>query len=354
MKRTRMGKRSKRRSQWSVWSFLVPDCMRRLSGQEMRLHKRVLLTSWSSWSTDLDSRSLSIALTNGIMPNLAAFLESQRLTAFSSSFVSYSLCCPSRATFLTGQYAHNHGVKGNDHIAGNNPQESGCEPLNESSNLATWLDGSYRTGIIGKYLNDVWLRLPVPRRPHALTFSPCAARLERMGSAEWRLGSGSPAHQLGNAQRMYHYDITNHNGDIDYNILNYQTNELKDRAVTFINNPSTTPFFLYVTPTAPHREAGVASVCSDNLPFGPTTTIQPYPDFDALAAGVALPGVPSFNEADVSDKPAHVAGISAMSSPISIARTALIRIDWNRLSRWIRCSVLSPWLCTQRNQVARF
>jgi len=33
-----------------------------------------------------------------------------RGVTFDNSFVSYSLCCPSRATFLTGQYAHNHGV----------------------------------------------------------------------------------------------------------------------------------------------------------------------------------------------------------------------------------------------------
>jgi N-acetylglucosamine-6-sulfatase len=30
-------------------------------------------------------------------------------TTFGNSFVSLSLTAPSRATFLTGQYAHNHG-----------------------------------------------------------------------------------------------------------------------------------------------------------------------------------------------------------------------------------------------------
>ena len=29
---------------------------------------------------------------------------------FENTFVSYALCCPSRATTMRGQYAHNHGV----------------------------------------------------------------------------------------------------------------------------------------------------------------------------------------------------------------------------------------------------
>src|SRR3954470_23691493 len=32
---------------------------------------------------------------------------------FKRSYVSYPVCCPSRATYLSGQYAHNHRVLGN-------------------------------------------------------------------------------------------------------------------------------------------------------------------------------------------------------------------------------------------------
>ncbi len=34
-------------------------------------------------------------------------------TTFRNFYCSYPLCSPSRATFLTGQYAHNHGVFSN-------------------------------------------------------------------------------------------------------------------------------------------------------------------------------------------------------------------------------------------------
>src|SRR5256714_3138618 len=44
-----------------------------------------------------------------IMNNVNALIGSEGVT-FKNSFANYSLCCPSRATFLTGQYVHNHGV----------------------------------------------------------------------------------------------------------------------------------------------------------------------------------------------------------------------------------------------------
>src|SRR2546423_13084606 len=46
------------------------------------------------------------------MPNVQALLAAQG-TSFNEAYVSFPLCCPSRATMMSGQYMHNHGVRGN-------------------------------------------------------------------------------------------------------------------------------------------------------------------------------------------------------------------------------------------------
>ena len=57
---------------------------------------------------------------------------------FDNSFVNYSLCCPSRSTMLTGQYAHNHGVRSNT------PPTGGYSKLAQtmSNTLQVWLKRS--------------------------------------------------------------------------------------------------------------------------------------------------------------------------------------------------------------------
>jgi arylsulfatase A-like enzyme len=71
---------------------------------------------------------------------------------FTNAFVTNSLCCPSRATILRGQYAHNHQV------LSNRPPMGGFDKFRslgrEDSTIATWLNGAgYDTMLIGKYFN---------------------------------------------------------------------------------------------------------------------------------------------------------------------------------------------------------
>src|SRR5919199_1822631 len=93
---------------------------------------------------DLNAETLSH------MPNLRSLIKHG--TTFENAFVTDSLCCPSRATMLRGQYPHNTG------ILSNGPPNGGFEKFrstgDEDSTVATWLqDGGYKTVLIGKYMN---------------------------------------------------------------------------------------------------------------------------------------------------------------------------------------------------------
>jgi hypothetical protein len=82
-------------------------------------------------------------------------------TTFENAFVTDSLCCPSRATILRGQYTHNHEIVGNTWPRGGS-QKFRVLSLGEST-VATWLqDEGYRTVLVGKYMNGYYgTRVPV-------------------------------------------------------------------------------------------------------------------------------------------------------------------------------------------------
>ena len=94
---------------------------------------------------DLDAASISK------VPSLQTYMAGEGKT-FDNAFVTYSLCCPSRATILTGQYPHNHLVRSNGPPIGG--FETFRELGRERSTVATWLDDAgYETALFGKYLN---------------------------------------------------------------------------------------------------------------------------------------------------------------------------------------------------------
>ena len=86
------------------------------------------------------------------MPNVKRLLAKQG-TTFADAVDSFPLCCPSRATFITGQYAHNHGVAGNFWPFG------WYGMRNRGNTLPAWLQkAGYRTALIGKWLNGYGAR----------------------------------------------------------------------------------------------------------------------------------------------------------------------------------------------------
>jgi N-acetylglucosamine-6-sulfatase len=210
-----------------------------------------------------------------VMTNVKRLLR-DRGTTFASSFVTFALCCPSRATFLTGQYNHNNGVMGNA------PPAGGYAKLDHTNTLPVWLqDAGYYTAHVGKYLNGYGRRNPREIPP---------------GYDEWH-GSVDPT-----TYRYYGYTL-NENGTLRTYERAYQTDLYARKAVGIINRraPQAQPFFLWVAFLAPH--SGRPQEPGD--PVGQATPV-PAPRHRNDFAHLRLPRPPGFNERDVSDKPVGI------------------------------------------------
>jgi N-acetylglucosamine-6-sulfatase len=238
---------------------------------------------------DLDIPSLNVALANGFMPNLQTSIINAG-TTFQNSFVSNSICCPSRATFLTGQYPHNTGVQSNG------SQRGGCTALHDNSTLAVWLrSAGYRTGLVGKYLNLYGSK-------GAEETQDCLNQYYiPPGWDDWQ-ALLDPWTYL-----MYGYKINDNKRIVssEYKPSDYQTDVLAQRASRFIQDSaqnSSVPMFLLVAPPIPHFSNIVPAGCSTN--FGTQETIPPAPRDVGTAASIPLTRGNSYNESDINDKPA--------------------------------------------------
>jgi N-acetylglucosamine-6-sulfatase len=217
-------------------------------------------------------------------------------TTFERAFVSNALCCPSRATLLTGQYSHNHGV------LGNHPPEGGYTRLDTSEWLPLWLQrAGYHTVHIGKFLNGYGEDSPPEEVPP--------------GWSEW-YASVDPS-----TYRFTGYRL-NENGVVRGH-ERYSTDEYTARAVDAVERlaPIAEPFFLSLAFLAPH--SGGPPEPDD--PVGFVTPMPPARHRDAMAAE-RLPYSPAFDEADVSDKPSFI-----RSRPrLSAARRAAIEENYRQ------------------------
>lgn len=222
---------------------------------------------------DLDMSVWSTALSLGYLPQMQTHLIAKG-TTFNNTFVALSTCCPSRSTFLTGQYPHNHGV-----IRNSGPQGGfSAFTSNDDNTLAVWLkNAGYRTGLIGKYLNGYG--------------AAGGGSYVPPGWDQWR-AVGTSA--------MFGYQMS-HNGTlVSYGSAasDYQTDVLAGLAQAFIRADDPRPFFLALTPTAPHYETGAGGEDDGR-------TLRPAPRHADTPAVVPIPpeSLSAFNESNVSDKP---------------------------------------------------
>lgn len=199
------------------------------------------------------------------MPLMQSLIAAQGVT-FQNAIATTPLCGPSRATILTGRYAHSHAIRSNRASLGGygKYRDSGIE----ADSLPVWLRAAgYRTVYLGKYMNDYgpgWTAKPP-------------------GWDEW-LALTEP--------HSYEGFTFNENGrDVRAPRGEYQTDYLATRAVEALlrtEEKDDQPFFLMVSTYAPHNDAVAAARHS------------------SMFAGRGAPRPPSFDEADVSDKPRHI------------------------------------------------
>jgi N-acetylglucosamine-6-sulfatase len=212
-----------------------------------------------------------------VMTNVRAVLAAEG-TTFENNFVSFPLCCPSRSTFLTGQYAHNHTVMGNAAPTG------GYEKLDHSNTMPVWLQrAGYRTVHIGKYLNGYGRRSATEIPP---------------GWTEW-YGAVDPS-----TYQFYNYTLNENGKTVKYGAdpASYQADVYTRKAVDAVRRLAPGgPFFLNVAYLAPHSGGPRESDDPANL-----ATPVPAPRHRNRFAAEPLPVTPAFNEADVSDKPAGI------------------------------------------------
>ena len=210
------------------------------------------------------------------MPAVQRELVGQGLS-FDRFFVTTSVCCPARLSFLTRQYAHNHGVWSNASPNGGwlAAERNGVG----TATFATELDQrGYETALIGKYLNEY----PSPVQESGNPVPP--------GWDHWLANSGGFSKPLVDGQgQLFRF------AEADIHI----TDLVRDEGSRFIRENRDSPFLLFLSFYAPHSRAG-----------DPPT---PASRHEGAFANVPRPPSPAFDEDDVSDKPRLIRALPRVS-----------------------------------------
>ncbi|MGQ0639899.1 MAG: sulfatase family protein [Gemmatimonadaceae bacterium] len=209
------------------------------------------------------------------MPRLKSLIADQGVT-FTNTFTTYPVCCPSRASILTGQYPHNH------QILFNIPPLGGFAKFRdrggEASTIATWLQAAgYRTALYGKYLNGYPGNTPQHVPPGWTVWH---GTFDNENFFNYRVNENGSVRQYGDASEDYEMDVHARN------------------IVRFLEEAETRdaePWFIYFAPYAPHGDP--------RLGLGQEGPAVPAPRHRGAFATAQAPRTASFNEEDVSDKP---------------------------------------------------
>lgn len=228
-------------------------------------------------------------------PNLRR-LVARHGVSFENSFSPFPLCCPARASFMTGQYAHNHKVFWHE-------PPMGYGAFDDSRTLATSLQAAgYRTGFIGKYLNRYGAD------PSKVTGKPSYTYVPN-GWTDWRAAIENPGNAGFHGQTYDYYDTPfNVNGKVDnaYRGI-YQSKVIGDFSVDMARGfaASDDPFFMYVNYVAPHH----------GEPLDPEVT-GPVDDEDGVELRFQAPAVPPWVKGRFDDRIDRASGVAATGEAI--------------------------------------
>ncbi|HSR28953.1 MAG TPA: sulfatase [Anaerolineae bacterium] len=209
------------------------------------------------------------------MPTVRTVMMGEGIT-FTHGYVTTPLCCPSRSSILTGQYAHNHEVYTNVFPAGGAPK------FKDQSTFAVWLhDAGYRTAYYGKYMNDYESLTPAGYVPP--------------GWDEWGVffGKNLPSsEEAGAAQYYLRFSLSENGQFVEYRSkANYSADVLTAKAVEFIAESRNQPFLLVVGYYNPHSPFLYAD--RHNEAFRRLNQFTPWRPLN-------------LNESNIRDKPAYL------------------------------------------------
>ena len=211
------------------------------------------------------------------MPKTMALIGNQGAN-FPHAYVSMSLCCPSRITVQTGEYAHNH------HVMGNTPPQGGYGQFNDKNDLPVWLErAGYRTIHVGKMPNGFGTETNE-------TYVPPG-----WGPFNGGNGPGEFYGFIKPASAYFGFSLDENGTLHQFGADDYQTDVYADLAVNRIeshfDNHATQPLYMQVQFFAPHDPA------------------DPAPRHVGAFASAPLPIDASFNEKNVKDKPGWIRAI---------------------------------------------
>lgn len=264
------------------------------------------------------------------MPNVRRLIRDRGLI-FENSFAPYPLCCPSRASFLTGKYAHNHDVL--SHV-----EPFGFNSFDDSETLATRLQsGGYQTALVGKYLNGYGEQPIHKTGESSIGYVPPGWTAWHAGSDHlWRPGETFRGKEYHGGTYAYYNLTQNIDGNLatfpgkySTSVLAGQTRDLIDRF-----GDAGKPWFIWFTPVAPHH--GSPDEPDDPRPsrrVDGSTTVWQTPArpswvkgrFDSeITHGLGTPAHGSA-EADLSDKPRWLREYPELTDDEKVAETEISR-----------------------------